>query len=94
MAIKTTRSSFLDDQAWFEIAYDDVALQIVSVTYQNQTDKTIVAHVSQPPNRNDTFTVAPNTPQTTQNVPPNRYTYHIGTRGAVAPDFTYSLEFS
>lgn len=93
MAIVISRSSFMDDLAWVEVHFDNVALEVVSVVYENLADKTAVANISQPPNRNDTFTVPPGTAVTTQAIPHNRYTYHTTPKG-VAPDFTYVVSFA
>lgn len=96
MAIGSSSTSWENGQAWVQINFDTVALEVVSVVYQNNTGKTATVEITQPPNRNDTFTILPGagvpTP-ITQAVPHNRYTYTLNAKNDLAPDFTYSATF-
>lgn len=94
MAIGTSYSGFQDDQAWIQVNFDDVALQVVSVVYQNNTIDRAIVNVVQG-NKNDTFTALPGagvpTP-ITQAIPNNRYTYTLGPKG-ILPNFSYTVSF-
>lgn len=95
MAVGSSSTTFQNGAAWVQVNYDDVALEMVSVVYQNGTDKRAIVDVVQG-NRTNTFEVLPGAGvpnPITQAIPKNRYTYTLNAKGDLAPDFTYSVAF-
>lgn len=96
MAIGSSFTTFEGGSAFVQVNYDDVAMEMVSIVYSNNSGKTATVEINQPPNRNDVFTVSPGAgvpAPITQNIPHNRYTYHPDPKGGVAQDFTTRVTF-
>lgn len=78
-----------------QVNYDDAALGMVSVVYQNATDMRAIVSITQG-QKSDTFTVLPQAGvpnPITQSIPHNRYTYTLNAKGDLAPDFVCSVTF-
>lgn len=95
MAVGSSLSSFQSGQAWVQVNWDDVALDMISVVYQNATQLRAIVEIAEG-NRADTFEVLPGagmpTP-VTQAIPKNRYTYSLNAKGDLAPNFTSTFTF-
>lgn len=95
MAVGSAFSSFEDNKAWVQVNYDDVALEMISIVYKNETSKRAIVNIVQA-NRNNTFEALPGAGvpnPITQSIPNNRYTYSLNAKGDLSPDFTYSVTF-